>query len=62
MAQDDNSEQAIARNTEELSPVKRALVEIRRLRAELESCRRGQLEPVAIIGLAVRLPGGITSG
>lgn len=61
MAQDDNSRQAVARNAEELSPVKRALVEIRRLRAELESCRRGQLEPVAIIGLAVRLPGGITS-
>ncbi|HZD51400.1 MAG TPA: beta-ketoacyl synthase N-terminal-like domain-containing protein [Silvibacterium sp.] len=61
MAHDDNSGQTVAQNAEELSPVKRALVEIRRLRAELESCRRGQLEPVAIIGLAVRLPGGITS-
>jgi 3-oxoacyl-(acyl-carrier-protein) synthase/SAM-dependent methyltransferase/acyl carrier protein len=61
MAQDDNSRRIIAQTAEELSPVKRALVELRRLRAELESCRRGQLEPVAIIGLAVRLPGGITS-
>ncbi len=61
MAHDDNSTQTVAQIAEELSPVKRALVEIRRLRAELESCRRGQLEPVAIIGLAVRLPGGITS-
>ena len=61
MAHDDNSRQTVAQTAEELSPVKRALVEIRRLRAELESCRRGQLEPVAIIGLAVRLPGGITS-
>jgi 3-oxoacyl-(acyl-carrier-protein) synthase/SAM-dependent methyltransferase/acyl carrier protein len=61
MAHDDNSRQAVAQIAGELSPVKRALVEIRRLRAELESCRRGQLEPVAIIGLAVRLPGGVTS-
>jgi 3-oxoacyl-(acyl-carrier-protein) synthase/SAM-dependent methyltransferase/acyl carrier protein len=61
MAHDDNSRQTVAQIAEELSPVKRALVEIRRLRAELESCRRSQLEPVAIIGLAVRLPGGITS-
>jgi 3-oxoacyl-(acyl-carrier-protein) synthase/SAM-dependent methyltransferase/acyl carrier protein len=61
MAHDDNSRQAVTQIAEELSPVKRALVEIRRLRAELESCRRGQLEPVAIIGLAVRLPGGIAS-
>jgi 3-oxoacyl-(acyl-carrier-protein) synthase/SAM-dependent methyltransferase/acyl carrier protein len=61
MAHDDNSRQSVAQTAEELSPVKRALVEIRRLHAELESCRRGQLEPVAIIGLAVRLPGGITS-
>jgi 3-oxoacyl-(acyl-carrier-protein) synthase/SAM-dependent methyltransferase/acyl carrier protein len=61
MAHDDNSRQSVAQTAEELSPVKRALVEIRRLHAELELCRRGQLEPVAIIGLAVRLPGGITS-
>jgi 3-oxoacyl-(acyl-carrier-protein) synthase/SAM-dependent methyltransferase/acyl carrier protein len=61
MAHDDNSRQTVAQTAEDLSPVKRALVEIRRLRAELDSCRRGQLEPVAIIGLAVRLPGGITS-
>jgi 3-oxoacyl-(acyl-carrier-protein) synthase/SAM-dependent methyltransferase/acyl carrier protein len=61
MAHDDKSRQTVAETAEELSPVKRALVEIRRLHAELESCRRGQLKPVAIIGLAVRLPGGITS-
>jgi 3-oxoacyl-(acyl-carrier-protein) synthase/SAM-dependent methyltransferase/acyl carrier protein len=61
MAPDDNSRQTVAQTAEVLSPVKRALVEIRRLHAELESCRRGPLEPVAIIGLAVRLPGGITS-
>ena len=61
MAHDDNSRRALPHNAEEVSPVKRALVEIRRLREELESCRRGQHEPVATIGLAVRLPGGITT-
>ena len=61
MAQSDNSPQKTAPGTEELSPVKRALVEIRQLRAELEECRRGPIEPVAILGLAVRLPGGVAS-
>ena len=41
--------------------MKRALVEIRQLRAELEACRRGPVEPVAILGVAVRLPGGVAS-
>ncbi len=61
MAQDNNSRQSVAQGAEELSPVKRALLEIRRLRAEVDSYRQGRLEPVAMIGLAVRLPGGITS-
>jgi 3-oxoacyl-(acyl-carrier-protein) synthase/SAM-dependent methyltransferase len=42
-----------------LSPVKQALLEIRRLRAQLAERRRSDAEPVAIIGMAVRLPGGI---
>ncbi len=61
MAQSDNSPQRPDPRAEELSPVKRALVEIRRLRAELEECRHGTNEPVAILGTAVRLPGGVTS-
>jgi len=61
MAQSDSSPQKTALGAEELSPVKRALVEIRQLRAELEVCRRGPIEPVAILGLAVRLPGGVAS-
>ncbi|HEY1807680.1 MAG TPA: polyketide synthase, partial [Acidobacteriaceae bacterium] len=44
-----------------LSPVKQALVEIRRLRAELDQVRRGQREPIAVIGMALRLPGGVRS-
>jgi 3-oxoacyl-(acyl-carrier-protein) synthase/SAM-dependent methyltransferase/acyl carrier protein len=44
-----------------LSPVKQALTEIRRLRSELDELRRGQREPIAVIGMALRLPGGVTS-
>jgi 3-oxoacyl-(acyl-carrier-protein) synthase/SAM-dependent methyltransferase/acyl carrier protein len=43
------------------SPVKQALVEIRHLRGELEEARRGQREPIAVIGVALRLPGGVAS-
>ena len=59
MAQDDNSPGATEQESETLSPVKRALGEIRLLRTELEECRRSQSQPVAIVGLAVRLPGGV---
>jgi 3-oxoacyl-(acyl-carrier-protein) synthase/SAM-dependent methyltransferase/acyl carrier protein len=61
MAQSDSSPQNSEQAAEQLSPVKRALVEIRRLRAELDLFRRGSSEPVAILGLAVRLPGGVNS-
>ncbi len=40
---------------EPLSPIKRALVEIRDLRAQLAALR----EPVAIVGMGMRLPGGV---
>jgi len=59
LAQDDNSPGATEQESETLSPVKRALGEIRLLRTELEECRRSQSQPVAIVGLAVRLPGGV---
>jgi acyl transferase domain-containing protein/acyl carrier protein len=44
----------------ELSPVKRALAEIRRLRARLNELEKGSAEPVAIVGVGLRLPGGVT--
>lgn len=41
------------------SPVKQALVEIRRLRARLEKAESVTRIPIAIIGIGLRLPGGI---
>ena len=42
----------------ELSPVKRALHEIRVLRARVEELEAAQQEPIAIIGAGLRFPGG----
>src|SRR5690606_38777217 len=41
-----------------LSPVKQALVEIRRLKDELARERSRRNEPIAIVGMGVRFPGG----
>jgi len=43
---------------EQLSPLKRALSELRRLRAKLDEVERRQKEPIAIVGLGLSLPGG----
>lgn len=42
---------------EELSPAKRALLEIRQLRAQLAAARRERDAPVAIVGMGCRYPG-----
>jgi myxalamid-type polyketide synthase MxaE and MxaD len=41
----------------DLSPVKRALLEQRRLKAKVEAMERERDEPIAIIGLGCRFPG-----
>ena len=43
----------------DFSPVKRALLEIRQLRARLAAARPAKPNPVAIVGASVRLPGGV---
>ncbi|MBC6936368.1 MAG: acyltransferase domain-containing protein [Chloroflexi bacterium] len=43
---------------EELSPVKRALLELREMRARLDELQDRQHEPIAIIGAGLRFPGG----
>lgn len=42
----------------ELSPLKRALIEIRELKARVADSDRRHHEPIAIVGMAMRLPGG----
>jgi acyl transferase domain-containing protein len=44
---------------DELSPVKRALLEIRDLRARLATAESAAREPVAIVGAGLRFPGGV---
>lgn len=46
------------RVNEELSPIKRALLEVRELRARLAQAESALREPVAIIGMGLRFPGG----
>ncbi len=43
---------------EELSPVKRAILELREMRARLDEVERRRTEPIAIVGLGLRFPGG----
>jgi acyl transferase domain-containing protein/SAM-dependent methyltransferase len=52
MSSNDNSSQ------EQLSPLKRALAELRRLRIKLNEMDRRQKEPIAIVGFGLRFPGG----
>lgn len=42
----------------EMSPVKRALVELREMRARLDSLEGARKEPIAVIGMGCRFPGG----
>ncbi|HZU68918.1 MAG TPA: type I polyketide synthase [Ktedonobacteraceae bacterium] len=44
-----------------LSPERRALLTIRRLQLELEALKRERTEPIAIIGMSCRFPGGANS-
>jgi acyl transferase domain-containing protein/SAM-dependent methyltransferase/acyl carrier protein len=41
-----------------LSPLKRAIVELREMREKLDEVGRRQSDPVAIVGVGLRLPGG----
>ncbi len=43
----------------ELSPIKRALIEIRNLKARLEELEESHPEPIAIIGMGLRFPGDV---
>ena len=45
--------------TENLSPIKRALAEVRQMRQHLENMESRQKEPIAIIGMGMRYPGDV---
>ncbi len=47
-------------NAAALSPVKRALLEVRELRARLAAAEARASEPIAIVGMSIRAPGGVT--
>ncbi|HLV33457.1 MAG TPA: type I polyketide synthase, partial [Spirillospora sp.] len=44
-------------NPEELSPVKRALLELRDLRERLDQLESQRTEPIAVVGMGLRFPG-----
>jgi acyl transferase domain-containing protein/acyl carrier protein len=43
---------------EQLTPIKRALLEIRELRARLQQAESRYCEPIAVVGMGLRFPGG----
>ncbi len=46
---------------ESLSPLQRALLAVKELRARLEASERAHREPIAVIGMSCRFPGGANS-
>lgn len=48
-------------NSTELSPLKRALLAIEELQAKLDAAESRQNQPIAIIGVGCRVPGGANS-
>src|SRR5688572_62495 len=45
----------------ELSPVKRALLAVRELQAKVDALEQARTEPIAIVGVGCRFPGGADS-
>jgi amino acid adenylation domain-containing protein len=51
----------VAQRAEELSPVKRALLAVEEMQAKLDAVEQARTEPIAIIGMGCRFPGGADS-
>ncbi|MGI9180315.1 MAG: type I polyketide synthase, partial [Longimicrobiaceae bacterium] len=52
------SSEKVPGSAEEISPIKRALLELREMRAKLDAAERARSEPIAIVGMGCRFPGG----
>jgi hypothetical protein len=50
-----------AKPAEPLSADKQSLLAIRRLRARVDELERAQTEPIAVVGIGCRFPGGASS-
>src|SRR5436853_7762753 len=46
-------------NASELAPIKRALLALKEMQAKLDMIERARTEPIAIVGMVCRFPGGI---
>ncbi len=51
-----------SQNPQELTAVKRALIEMRALRARLDAQEEARRAPIAIVGMGMRFPGGVVDG
>lgn len=51
----------ISKRIEELTPLQRALYGLKEMRAKLDAIEQANTEPIAIIGMACRFPGGADS-
>ncbi len=48
-------------DAENLSPIKRAILELREMREQLDAVEYAQTEPIAIVGMGLRFPGDATT-
>lgn len=48
-------------NSNQLSPLQKAALAVKEMRTKLEKMERSQTEPIAIVGMGCRFPGGINS-
>ncbi len=50
----------LSKRIDQLSPLQRAVFALKESQAKLEALQRAQSEPIAIIGMSCRFPGGVT--